>query len=292
MACEHGSVDAGRSARASPVLPVRAGSAARPRRRQRALRRDGRLRDVGDARRAGDERRPRLPRVDRRQPRHRAGGTWSRHAGLVGGDGRAGSADRHQPVVRRVRQRAGWLPGIDRSRLAAPRRRPAVRFAVPGRHDPRHGAGAGSTRRRPRRPCLARHRGRLDGRDAGPRVGDHVPAPGPLDPAHRHVHAGDGAADRVGQHRPPGDHARPAVARRRLLRRRRGSHRRLGRRPDGRPGHVPQRQRLHRPLRPRPHRLDRRRRQVRAVAAVRGGDVPRPPRQQARCGASTPTATS
>ena len=65
-----------------------------------------------------------------------------------------------------------------------------------------------------------RHRG-LAGRDAGAGVGDHVPAPGALDRADRHVHAGDGAADRLGRDRAAGDRPRSALARWRLLRRRR-----------------------------------------------------------------------
>ena len=36
-------------------------------------------------------------------------------AGLVGVDGRSRTADRHRPLVRRVRQRARRLPGLDRA---------------------------------------------------------------------------------------------------------------------------------------------------------------------------------
>ena len=60
--------------------------------------------------------------------------------------------------------------------------------------------------------------GRLDGRDAGAGVGDHVPPAGALDHPHRHVHAGHGTADRLGGDRAPGDRPRPALARRRVLR--------------------------------------------------------------------------
>ena len=49
---------------------------------------------------------------------------------------------------------------------------------------------------------------RLDGRDAGARVGDHVSRSGALDRADRDVHAGQRPADRVGRDRPAGDPSR------------------------------------------------------------------------------------
>ena len=104
------------------------------------------------------QRRAALPRLDRRQPRRRAGRARPPDAGLVGGDGRSGPADRHRPLVRRLPQRARRLPGHDRPGVAAPRRRPAVRLAVPGHHDPRHGARPGPARRPPRHRTLARRR--------------------------------------------------------------------------------------------------------------------------------------
>ena len=53
---------------------------------------------------------------------------------MVGGRGRARHGDRHRSLVRRVRQRARRLPGIDRPGVAASRRRQAVRQPVPGGH--------------------------------------------------------------------------------------------------------------------------------------------------------------
>ena len=207
-----------RPARPPAVLHVRPASPPRPRQRHGAVRRDRRLRDVGDAGPAGDERRAAVPRLDGRQPRDRPRRAGSSGAGLVGGDGRARTSHRHQPLVRRVRQRPRWVSRFDGSGVAAPGRRPAVRVEVPGRHDPRHGAGPGPPRRRPRHHGLARRRRRLDGWDAGPGVGDHVPASGPLHRADRDLHAGHRPADRLGRHREAGDRARPALARRRVLR--------------------------------------------------------------------------
>ena len=68
-------------------------------------------------------------------------------------------------------------------------------------------------------------------------VGDHLPAPGALDRADRHVHAGDGPADRLGGDRPAGHRPRPPLARRRVLRRR--ARRRAGRTAWRSPGWSP-----------------------------------------------------
>ena len=150
----------------------------RPRERGRADRRHRRLRDVGDARRRRQQRRAAVPRLDGRQPRRRSGRPRPPGARLVGGHGRPWSSDRHRPLVRRVPERPRRVPGHDRPGVAASRRRPAVRVALPGHHDPRHGAGAGPARRPPRHRHVALGDRRLDGRDAGPRVGDHVPPAG------------------------------------------------------------------------------------------------------------------
>ena len=143
-----------------------------------AARRHRGLRDVGRARRRRVQRRAAVPRLDRRQPRRRPGRPGSSDTGLVGRLRRPGQADRHRPLVRRVRQRARRLPGIDRTGVAVSGRRQAVRFALPGDHDPRHGARPGPPRRPPRHRRVA-HRDRwVDGRDAGPRVGRDVPRAG------------------------------------------------------------------------------------------------------------------
>ena len=115
-----------------------------------------------------------VPRVDRRQPRRRPGRPRPPDARVVGRHGRAGHGDRHRAVVRRVRQRARRLPGLDRPGVAASGRRPAVRRRGSRCHDPRHGARPGPPRRSPRHRRVAPRHRRLDGRHAGARVGDHV----------------------------------------------------------------------------------------------------------------------
>ena len=74
----------------------------------------------------------------------------SQRTGLVVRRHRSRVGARHRPVVRRVRQRARWLSGLDRSGVAAPDRRSSVRFALPRRHDPRHGARPGPPDAAPR----------------------------------------------------------------------------------------------------------------------------------------------
>ena len=103
-------------------------------------------------------------------PGHPTPGWWD---GLIG----PGSAPRHRPLLRRGRQRPRRLPGQHRPVLAAPRRRP-VGQPLPVRHGARPGADRGPARRRPRHRPLARRPRRLDGRDAGPRVGGDPPRAG------------------------------------------------------------------------------------------------------------------
>ncbi len=100
--------------------------------------------------------------------------------------------------------------------------------------------------------ALALRARRLDGRDAGARVGDHVPAAGALDHPDRHLRAGQRRS------RSPGG---PSAARRSRSTRAgaaattttrepgRRARRGPGDRPHGRPGDVPQRQRVHGALR-------------------------------------------
>ena len=143
-------------------------TAASPSTRGRADRRHRRLRDVGHARRHGGQRRAALPRLDRRQPRHRPGRAGASGARLVGGDGRAGQADRHRPVVRRVRQRARRLPGHRPGRRR--RTRPTAGRTGRGSRCSRSGTWCGPRPAWPMhlgdRPLARRHR-RLDGRHAG-----------------------------------------------------------------------------------------------------------------------------
>ena len=61
-----------------------------------------------------------------------------------------------------------------------------------------------------------------------------------------------------------------------------GPARRIGDRSDGRSGHVPQRQRVHRAIRPSDRPSSRTRRPSRPLAAVRGRALPRSPRHEAR----------
>ncbi len=222
----------------------------------------GRLRDLGAPRRRRLERRPAVSRLDRRQPCCRARRAWPPDARAGGttwsGPGKPIDTDQYFVVCANV------LGGCQGS-------------TGPASPHPVDGEPYGSRfpvvtiRDMVRAQAqLAEHLGvspldvgdrRLDGRDAGARVGGDVSTRVRLARRGRHVHAGHRAADRVGRHRPSGDPARPEVARRRLLRRR--ARRRPGRgardRPHGRPGHVPQRQRVHRPIRARTRRQGRRR---------------------------------
>ena len=151
-------------------------------------RRDHRLRDLGHARRRGVQRRARVPRLDGRQPRRRAHRARAPDARLVGGHGRPGHGARHRPLLRRVRQRARRLPGLDRPGVDRPGDRPALRLALPGGHHPRHGAGPGRAGRPPRR---ARGGSRVIGGSMGGMQvlewGDHVPRPRALAHPDRHA---------------------------------------------------------------------------------------------------------
>ena len=130
-------------------------------------------------------------------------GWWE---GVVG-PGLPIDTDRYFVVCANVARR---LPGLDRPGVDRPVDRPAVRLALPGRHDPRHGARAGRARRPPRDRAVALRGRRLDGRHAGARVGRHVSRPGAVARADRDLRAGDRAADRAGgSDRAPGDPARP-----------------------------------------------------------------------------------
>ena len=81
----------------------------------------------------GEQRRAAVPRLDRRQPRHRPGRARpSRRPGggrAMVGPGRPIDTDRWFVVCANV---LGGCQGIDRAGVAAPGRRPAVRLAVPG----------------------------------------------------------------------------------------------------------------------------------------------------------------
>ena len=253
-----------------------------------------RLRDVGHARRHRQQRRAAVPRLDRRQPRQRSGRPGPSGA-RAGGRRWSGRASRSTPTAgsssARTCSAGARAPPGRRRRTRPTAGRTASRFPVITIRDmvraqARLADALGIA-------TLARRRRRLDGRHAGAGVGDHLPAPGALDRAHRHVHAGDGAADRLGGDRAPGHHARPALAGRRVLRRagRRRTRGRPGRRPDGRPGHVPQRQRLHRPLRSRARRPARARAARSACGSSSRSSATSSTTAPSSAGASTPTAT-
>ena len=189
----------------------------------------GRLRDVtiayetwGTLDADASQRRPRLPRLDRRQPRRRPDRARPPDAGLVGGRGRA-RAGRSTPTA---------------TSSCAPTCSAAARARTgPASIDPDDGRPYGS--RFPvvtirdmvrAQAALADHLGvarvavaSIGGSMGGMQVlewAHHVPGPRPLAHPDRHVHAGHRAADRVGRDRPAGHPPRPGLAGRRLLRRR------------------------------------------------------------------------
>ena len=192
------------------------------------------------------------PRRVRRRGSRRRGGQGAR---LVGRDDRPRQGLRHRPLLRHLHEPARRLPRDDGTLVARPRDGTRLRLGLPGDHRRGHGQD------RARVPGCARDRAarrggrRLARRDAGVRVGDHVPRPGRRGRGDRQ-HARAAPAGRgVERDRPRGDHARPGVAGGPLPRHGRRAERRHGRGADDRPHHLP---------------LGRRaRRQVRPAAAVR-----------------------
>ena len=274
-----------RRRRAPPVLHVRHRPRLRPRLRGDAARRHRGLRDVGRARRRRVERRAAVPRLDRRQPCRRAGRPGSSDAGMVGrlrrsGQGRstptAGSscaptcsaAARARPDRRR-RRRSTASRTVRASRsitirdMVRAQARLADHLGIGAWHTVIGGSMGGMQvlewgvmypdRVRglvPIATCMQATAQQI----AWGSIGRRVIA---LDPRWR---GGDyyDAAPGDGPGGGPGD------------------------RPHGRPGDVPQRQRVHRAVRPGDRPPRRPRRPPRAVAAVRGRALPRPPRRQAR----------
>ena len=281
----HGGLDAGRPARPSPVLHVRHRPPLRPRQRGVADRRRHRLRDVGHARRHGEQRRAAVPRLDRRQPRHRPRRPRAPGARLVGGRW-SGPASRSTPTA-----------GSSSARTCSAGARASTGPASPHPADGRPYAS--------RFPVITIR----DMVRAQARLADHLG----VDRWHAVVGGSMGGMQvlewaityphrvrsivpiatcmqATAQQIAWGAIGRRAIA---LDPRWRGGEYYdaepgdgpedgLADRPDGRPGDVPQRQRVHRPLRPRPRRPAGPGRHVRAVAAVRGRALPRAPRRQAR----------
>ena len=133
---------------------------------------DHRLRDLGHARRTRRQRRPRLPRLDRRQPRRR---TDRARAPDARAGGRAWSARAGRSTPTATSSCAPTCSAAARARPARrrPTRRPAARTGRASRWSPIRDMVRAQAR-------LADHLGvagvaqrdrRLDGRDAGARVG-------------------------------------------------------------------------------------------------------------------------
>ena len=151
---------------------------------------------------------------------------------------RPGQGARHRPVLRHLRQRDRRLQRLDRPVVDRPRDRQAVRHALPDDHHRRHGRGAAAPARPPRHRQAARRRRRVDGRHAGPRAGGRRIPSGCTWRSPWRPPPGSRPGHRLQRGRPPGDHGRPRLARRRLLRRQ-AAVEGARRRPHGRPHHLP-----------------------------------------------------
>ena len=213
VAARHGAgAPEARSGRDRPGVP--------PRGRWHAPRGHRRVRDLGHACPRRVERRARLSRPHRRLPHRGSGRRGSPGRGLVGRSHRSGPGPRHRSLLRRLLERPRRMPGHHRPGEHRPAHRHALRVDLPGRHDPRHGARAGPSRHPSRHRTMGQRRRRLDGWNAGPRVGRHVPRPGVVHPRHRDVCGSERPADRLVDGRPPRHPGRPGISGRRLLRRR------------------------------------------------------------------------
>ena len=256
----------------------------RPRGRRPAARHHHRLRDLGRARPPGLQRRARLPRRDRRQPRRRPIGPGHPTPGWwEGWSARAWPLDTDRYFVVCVNVLGGCQGSTGPASIDPGDRRPyGSRFPVVTIRD--------MVRTQAR---LADHLGvdrvaqrdrRLDGRHAGARVGGHVPRPG----ARRSIPiattaAGHRAADRLERRRAAAPCARPQAGAAATT-------------TTPRPARAPtQGLALARMIAQITYRtddvftdrfgrelVDRERRRVRAVAALRGRALPRLPRRQAR----------
>ena len=195
----------------------------RARRRRHPRRRDRRLRDVGDARRQPQQRDPAVPCVDRRQSCGRARWATAIPARVGGrapsGPGLAIDTDRWFVVCANV---LGGCQGSTGPASPHPvdgkpygSRFPVVTIRDMVRAQARLADHLGD-------PRVALGRRRLDGRDAGARVGDHLPGSRALDRA-RSPRARRPRRSRSRGAPSAGARIRmdPNVARRRLLRRRR-----------------------------------------------------------------------
>ena len=98
------------------------------------------------------------------EPGHVEVGFWD---ALIG----PGPRHRHRPVLRRVPERAGRLPGHDRAVVDRSETGQPFGSALPDDHDPRPDRGRGAARRRARDRAVGVGGRRLDGRPARARVG-------------------------------------------------------------------------------------------------------------------------
>ena len=251
-----------------------AGPGTRPRGRRHAGAVHDRLRDVWRAQRAQGQRHPRDPRSLRRRARGGASQRQRPAPRLVGHADRPRQGARHRQVLRHQLQRDRRLQRLDRAGLREPRHGPALRHRLPHHHDRRHGQRPGDAARPPRHREAARRRRRFDGRHAGARVGRLASRARPSLRAARHRGPPAHAGDRLQRGRPPGDHGRPRLARRPLLRRQaagegpqRGAH--------GRPHHLPQRRGHAGEVRTPPARHPRL--LVHLLGRLRGGELPAAP---------------
>ena len=163
------------SHRAQPERHLRRGHDAGLRRPAAA--RDGRLSHLRHAQRGAVQRGAGLSCADRR-PICRRAPPGHRQGRLVGHGGRAGPADRHRPLLRHLRQRAGRLHGLDRPAEPARRWHRPVGHRLPAGDHPRHGSRAEDADRPSGHSAAVRGAGWLDGRDAGAAMGGELPGRG------------------------------------------------------------------------------------------------------------------
>ncbi len=202
------------------------------------------------------------------------------------GPGKGLDTDRYFVISANVIGGCGGSTGPSSEDPATGRR---VRHALPHHHHRRHGERPGHAARPPRDPQAPGGRRRVDGRHAGAPVDGRAPRPAPPRDPTRHRGSAAHAGHRLQRGRPPGDHGRPGLARRRLLRRQ-AAGQGARRRTHGRPHHLPLRRGDEREVRPPPARHPRL--LVHLLGGLRGRELPAPPGALVHRAASTPTAIS
>ena len=230
-----------------------------------------------------------VPRAERVASRCRLLRERPRQRRLVGQPGRPRQAARYAsassssaPITSGA---ASARPGRRRSN---PADRQALGRGLPGGDGGRLGRGAGAPRRPPRHRALRRGDRRLPRRHAGAAMDALLPRAHPPLARHRGRAAAHAAEHRLQRGGAPGDHDRPGLPRRALLREGRGAHPRAAHRAHDRPHHLPLGRGDGREVRPRaapgePRLRLRRRLRDRVLSALPGRQVLRP--------TSTPTPT-